>query len=134
MNVRKNLARAVTCVFATVIAFALLLPAGMAAASMQPLSAGVSKEDRAPHPEYPAKFVFAMADGAYLARIHVMVTDASGKEVLTAKSDGPWLFVDLPPGEYGVKATREDGTTASAMCNIVKGRQAVVLLTWKGKA
>lgn len=131
---RRDLARAVTCVFATVIVCALLLPAGMAAASMQPLSAGVSKEDRAPHPEYPAKFIFATASGAYLARIDVVVTDSGGKEVLTAKSEGPWLFVDLPPGEYMVKATREDGTSASAKCSIVKGRQAVVQLTWKGKA
>lgn len=45
----------------------------------------------------------ARGTGAYLANAHVRITPATGgKEVLDLFMDGPWLFVDLPVGQYEV--------------------------------
>jgi hypothetical protein len=52
----------------------------------------------------------ALGSGAYLAEVQVKITEAAGgKEVLSHKMDGPWLFVSLPTGRYVVEATHPNG-------------------------
>jgi hypothetical protein len=54
---------------------------------------------------YNLSLVFAeQGTGAYLADVRVTVTDASGRTVLDATSDGPALVAKLPPGRYQVTA------------------------------
>lgn len=108
-----------------------LVPMAAQAAGMKPLSGGVGVEGRAPHPDYPLKLVFATTKGAYLANVNVKVYDKAGKEVTSAHSPGPWLFLDVPSGEYTVKAMTHSGKAASAMVNVTSGKQTVVNLTWK---
>jgi hypothetical protein len=43
--------------------------------------------------------------GAFLADVHIRITDAQSRQVLDTVLDGPWLLVDLPPGRYQVEAT-----------------------------
>ena len=43
--------------------------------------------------------------GAYLADAVIKITDGSGKTVLDTTADGPWLYVNLKPGDYKVTAT-----------------------------
>lgn len=117
-------------VLATGLALALV-PMAVQAAGMKPLSGGVGIEGRAPHPDYPLKLVFATAKGAYLADVNVSLYDTSGKEVASAHSRGPWLFLDVPAGQYKVKAMTKNGKAASAMVNISGQGQTVVNLTWK---
>jgi len=52
------------------------------------------------------KLVFAEWKGAFLASVPVTLTDASGVVRLRITSDGPWLFVRLPAGEYKYRAER----------------------------
>lgn len=47
----------------------------------------------------------AKKSGAFLADAHVSVTDAAGKPVFDGDMDGPWLVMDLPPGQYTVEVT-----------------------------
>jgi len=115
---------------AVALALALAWAPVPAKAGMQPLSGGVSEEDRAPQPDYPLKFVFAMASGAYLADIDVRVKDLDGTEVLRTQSSGPWLYLDLPAGQYVVIAERKSGEKASALFTVGGEGQRVVRLTW----
>lgn len=54
---------------------------------------------------YNLKLVFAVQQGNYLSDIKVVVTGSGGNIVLEAISDGPWFYVQLPPGTYNVSAT-----------------------------
>lgn len=49
----------------------------------------------------------AAKSGAFLSDSTVNILDKSGKPVLDAKLQGPWLFVNLKLGEYTVRATHD---------------------------
>jgi hypothetical protein len=78
----------------------------------------VKKEGR----PYNLKIIFAEASGNYLADIEVVINDAMGNKLFRIVSDGPWLYVDLPPGEYKFAAIRNDNakTRKIAVSNYLK--------------
>ena len=47
----------------------------------------------------------AKKSGEFLADAHVAIRDAAGQTVFDADLDGPWLVMDLPPGQYTVEVT-----------------------------
>lgn len=53
---------------------------------------------------YNVHVLFATRQGAYLADIPFTVTDQKGNQVAAATSDGPWLYLKLPPGSYQISA------------------------------
>src|SRR3954468_10771778 len=54
---------------------------------------------------YNLNLLFAeKGTGAYLADVHVRVTDSSGRTMLEAMADGPALVAKLPPGRYHIAA------------------------------
>ena len=114
-----------------VIALTLVFAPLAAQAGKPPLSAGIGLEDRSAHPDYPLKLVFALRSGAYLADVSVQLFDSAGKLVTEAQSRGPWLFLDVPAGEYKVLATSKAHASASARVNVTGSEQIVVNLTWK---
>lgn len=118
------------CAAAAVLAL-IAIPLASASAGMQPLSSGIGKDDRSPHPNYPLKLVFATSQGHYLAAIDVTLLDDTGKEVLKTHSIGPWLFLDVQPGTYKVLAKRVNGETASGTVTVGTDGQRVLTLTWK---
>ena len=85
------------------------------------VSGGVGSTEEASLKQRSAEFslrilVAAAGSGAYLADARVRITDASGKQVLDVRTDGPWLLVNLKLGAYKVVATvggqtREQATT-----------------------
>lgn len=119
---------------AALIGLALAVVPAVASAGMQPLSTGVGLDNRQPHPNYPLKMVFALKSGDYLANVDVVIHDSAGKQVAKLHSPGPWLFVDLPAGDYKVTAKRADGQMATAMLHLSGGPQQVLTLTWKAKS
>lgn len=56
---------------------------------------------------YDLKFVFAITPGNYLSYVDVEIRDQTGKPVISAKSNGPWFYADLPGGTYMVVASRD---------------------------
>lgn len=109
-----------------VLAAALFLASGLALAQTEGgpvlstgeipyMSAGVGEDRTSPTPQGPTpwtlKMVFAEKQSrSYVSDVDVVITDAEGKEVVTAFSDGPWFLVGLPRGTYELQATYE-GTT-----------------------
>ena len=47
----------------------------------------------------------ASKSGAYLADAAIRIVDTGGKAVLEATADGPWLYVNLKPGDYKVNVS-----------------------------
>ena len=97
--------------------------------AMDYLSTGVGIESREPHPEYPLKLEFSLKAGNYVAEVDVAVY-RSGKKIKSIHSPGPWLYVDLEPGDYTVVARLDDGRKQGAGFTISSGMQKRVILSW----
>lgn len=74
---------------------------------------GVSFEERQTAPDSGTKLVFFVKSGSYLSDVQVRVVNAAGKELVNTLSQGPWLILNLPAGEYSVTAQTEDHGTQS---------------------
>jgi len=112
------LVRRVTSFAAAVLAAIALLPSGAGARSEEVLTApsgvtyvsggaGTEAVDRlrSMEPEFNLKMVFALSSGEYLADVKVQVVDAANRLVLDTSTEGPWLLVRLPAGNYQVNAS-----------------------------
>ena len=95
------------------------------------MSSGVGKEERTAQAGYSVRFEFAQVAGPYLANVKVVVSDAGGQAVVDTTSEGPWLFADLEPGQYGVVATAQDGSKQGAVFTVDGGGQQVIRLAWR---
>ena len=79
--------------------------------------------------DYPLSLLFirkGTPKNAYLADIPVTIKDAHGKTVLDTTSDGPFLYVKLPPGRYAVSATHAGNTRTAAVYVPRKGHRHMV--------
>ena len=117
---RGALITAVMAVFLAFVSFpAFASPPMMKTADgIQYVNGGVGIEERASlHSDFPLKLIFAEGK-PYISDVNVTIMNSSGKEVFkTLANNGPWLFVNLPPGSYTVKATFK-GVTRQASVRI----------------
>ena len=63
--------------------------------------------------DYPLALTFAAQVGGkadYVADVTVAIHDGQGKPVLRATSEGPYMLVKLPAGDYKVSATYKGQT------------------------
>ena len=58
----------------------------------------------------------------FTANANVKIMDKGGKEVFAAESAGPFMLVDLPPGQYTMTATLGKTTLHKSDLNIIKGK------------
>jgi hypothetical protein len=65
----------------------------------------------------------------FLAGARVLVRDAGGKQLLSTVSDGPFLFLRIPPGGYDIVATY-DGKTIKNNVVVPRSGHRRVLLEW----
>jgi hypothetical protein len=106
--------------------------AGSGMEQMHVLSGGVGADERQQLAQqakgYELKLVFTSNKGAYLADVPVQVSDGKGNVVVDAVAQGPWMFVDLKPGVYTVKATF-DGKTETRKVTL-GNNQKVLQFRW----
>jgi hypothetical protein len=104
------------------------------AGAIRYFSAGVGLEERAAeYPPFSLKLVFTAGDRPYLSGVSVTIESRKGVPVLTVPPDqveGPWLFVDLPAGDYAVTATYHDDTQRVRRVRVEEGKQKVIHLRW----
>jgi hypothetical protein len=94
------------------------------------LSTGIGHDSRIDYPHFSLKMVFSTRGKSYLADIDVEISpDSSGKPI-KIHSVGPWLLVDLPPGNYKVTAKTTTGRKVSKSFVIVKSRMTSVQMVW----
>ncbi|WP_019937360.1 hypothetical protein [Bordetella sp. FB-8] len=55
-------------------------------------------------PNWPLALQFSGLGGQYIADVHIRILKRDGTKVLEAVSQGPFMLVKLPPGEYAVYA------------------------------
>lgn len=83
--------------------------------------AGMEARENAPTENNTAIEFFAR-DGAYLAEVWVTLYDGDGSVLLETMTEGPWLVVDLEPGEYSVRGERAStGEVQSARFEVSEG-------------
>ena len=85
--------------------------------SVQYVSGGIGLDEsealKAAAKDYPLALTFAAQVGGkadYVADVTVAIHDGQGKPVLRATSEGPYMLVKLPAGDYKVSATYKGQT------------------------
>jgi hypothetical protein len=97
-------------------------------------SAGVGIEERAAeYPPFPLKLVLTAGGKPFLAGVTVSIRAHKSGTALTIpreQVEGPWLFVDLPPGLYDLTATYGNSTQRLNGIKIEAGKQKTVYVRW----
>jgi hypothetical protein len=75
---------------------------------------------------YNLRLEFAQQNRDYLGEIAVRLT---GPATFEAVSDGPWLMVKLPPGEYGLTAV-SGGVSKSETVSVPNAGLKTLVLHW----
>lgn len=78
---------------------------------------------------YNLKLIFALQQGNFVSDVKVTITDGSGKVLLDAVSDGPWLYAKLPAGAYTIAATHS-GQTISKPAKVGASGRTQVSFVW----
>lgn len=72
------------------------------------VSGGIGEEEAAAMQkmaaQYSLRLMVAHKSGEYLSDVDVTIASSTGKGVFSARTDGPFLLVALPPGHYRVTA------------------------------
>jgi hypothetical protein len=72
--------------------------------------------------DFNLKLLFSERDGSYLGEVDVLLFNAKGETVLDAKSEGPFLLVQLPGGSYGIKVSANGLTQERRLSITAKGK------------
>ncbi len=97
-------------------------------------SAGVGLEERqAQYPPFPLKLIFTAGGKPFLTGVSVAITPAAGGPPVVVAPEhvqGPWLFVDVPPGVYRVTAVHAGESQTLKQVKVTAGRQTTLHLRW----
>jgi hypothetical protein len=95
-------------------------------------SGGVGADERRQLPQlYLLKVVFK-TDGGHLLSDAEVTISAGGKTLFRGRADnGPWLFVDLPPGAYDIEAVLNGKARSARGVRLEAGKLRTVYLMWK---
>jgi len=97
-------------------------------------SAGVGLEERqASYPPFTLKLVFTAGGKPFLSGVDVTIKAAAGGPAITIpreQVEGPWLFVDLPAGRYGIAATYGGRTQELKPVVVTPGKPQTLYLRW----
>jgi hypothetical protein len=121
-------------IYAAEIPPAIMITQGKTTQGFPYLTGGVSSEERgvleASGKAYNVQLTFAEKGGAYLADVNVVLTSAKGKEVVAIKTNGPFFYIALPPGNYGVSATFKGETKKIKSFTVGKDKTVRQTLVW----
>ncbi|HEY4074153.1 MAG TPA: carboxypeptidase regulatory-like domain-containing protein [Herbaspirillum sp.] len=112
------------------------LPAATTVGNVSYLSGGIGIDESTAMKEAASKYslelVFSAKAGAaaaYIADVHVKVSDRSGKAVIDTVSNGPYLLANLPAGSYQVEASSKD-VTKTERVTVTKGAHKRLVFSW----
>jgi hypothetical protein len=98
------------------------------------LSGGVSSEEREQikqwAKDYNLGLTFAGKSRQYLSDVSVVVLDEKGNEVVSAVSNGPWFYVQLPPGSYQVKVSYKGQVQTAKNIRLAKAASVRRTFVW----
>lgn len=103
--------------------------------AVQYFSAGLGKEERSlSYPPYSLKLIFVKGERAFLAGVAVEVINSEQTTLVSIPGEevqGPWLFLNLAPGKYVVKATDSSGTTIEKSITLSGEKTTPVHFRWQ---
>lgn len=82
---------------------------------------------------FPLTLTFVQRYGdkdQFLSHILVEIRRDDGTPVLCATSDGPYLYVDLAPGQYRISATSDGGRQIDRDATIAAGGHRDITFVW----
>ena len=79
---------------------------------------------------FNVKLVFAEKHGAFVSGVALQITTAQGTEIAALKVEGPWFYIQLPPGNYSVKARLRGEIKEIKNLTVPKERRVQQSLTW----
>jgi hypothetical protein len=113
---------------------AIVITEGKTPQGFSYLMGGVGSDERAAMEEkskaFNLRLVFADRRGPYLSDVKLVIEDSRKAEVISLTTNGPWFFIQLPPGRYGVRATFKGQTQSIDALNIGKEQLVRQTLTW----
>jgi hypothetical protein len=71
--------------------------------------------------QYSLRVMVAHKSGEYLSDVDVTIASIAGKNVFSARTDGPFLLVALPPGHYRVTAASGQATQTQSVVVPARG-------------
>jgi len=83
--------------------------------------------------EYPLELEFLESGGphaVFAAGVQVTITDRTGKVVLDARSNGPFMLARLPDGQYTISA-ENTGRVETRRVIVERGKHRTVVFEWK---
>lgn len=100
------------------------------AAGVRDISGGVGEESQARLAAQAAQFnvrvIFALKAGNYLSGVDASVWDGSGKQVFSTVTEGPWLYAQLAPGSYVMRAALGGQTQEQKLVVPAQGSRQLV--------
>lgn len=113
---------------------AIIITEGKTSQGYPYLFGGVSSDERDAMEErakgYNLKLVFAEKRGAFISGVTVVISTTKSAEITSQKTDGPWFYIQLPPGNYSVKATFKGETKQVNNLSVLKDKMVQQGLTW----
>jgi hypothetical protein len=113
------------------------LPAELVQGRVHYVSGGIGRDEarafRQAERRYPLAMEFAIKAkprDEFTAGVKVLIRDATGKTVLDAVSEGPFLLAKLPAGSYDIEAT-QDGRKLERHAVVAAGRSAHLGFLWR---
>lgn len=115
------------------------LPLEQKAGGIGYMTGGIGEESasamRAVRQRYPVAITFALRDGGrnqFTANVGAVIEDASGVPVLSLVTEGPYLYVSLPPGEYRLTAQEPRmGPTKQLRFRVERNHHIDLLVLWQ---
>ena len=113
---------------------AIIITEGKTSRGFPYLFGGVGSDEREAMEErakdYNVKLVFAEKRGAFLSGVTVAIATAKGTEIASLGTEGPWFYIQLPPGDYSVKATFKGETKQIRSLRVPKEKMIQEGLIW----
>jgi hypothetical protein len=113
---------------------AIIITEGKTSQGFPYLFGGVSSNEREAMEErakrYNVKLIFAEKRGAFISGVTVAITSAKGADIASLNTEGPWFYIQLPPGDYSVKATFKGETKQIKELRVVKDKKLQQGLIW----
>jgi hypothetical protein len=113
---------------------AIIISEGKTSQGFPYMFGGVSSNEREALEQraknYNLKLVFAEKNGAFLSGITVVMSAPKIGEFLSLEIDGPWFFIQLPPGTYGITANFRGQTRQINNLNVPKNKTVQHTFIW----
>lgn len=79
---------------------------------------------------YNVKLVFAEKRGAFVSGVSLAIGTAKGGEIVSLSTEGPWFYIQLPPGNYTVKARLKGELKESPNLTVPNDQRIQQSLVW----